>query len=68
MEEQSWRRTNRIGQTENNFVHVLRIERSVDDWMANLIEHKAGVIGGFNDKAQDIAGSLLKAIEDGDMI
>lgn len=50
-EEQAMNRIDRIGQTEENFVHILRLNNTIDTWMADLIEDKRDMIEGFEEKA-----------------
>lgn len=49
--EQGYGRINRIGQTENTAVHILRLAPpvSIDTWLAKLIEVKSMLVGGWND-------------------
>src|SRR5690606_27541725 len=46
---QSYGRTDRIGQDEENDVYVYRIPNSIDIYMANTIKRKEKMIDGFND-------------------
>lgn len=46
-EDQAEGRTDRMGQTEETTVHVLRVKDSIDDWMASLIAEKKKMIDGF---------------------
>lgn len=46
-EDQAHGRTDRMGQTEETTVHVLRIRNTVDMWMAKLIAAKGKMIEGF---------------------
>lgn len=46
-EDQAGGRTDRMGQTEETTVHILRVENTIDEWMAQLIEEKAAMIEGF---------------------
>lgn len=64
--DQAMNRTHRIGQTEETTVHILRIENSIDSWMANLIESKRSMIDGFESEI-DLQASLLKSMSDGDL-
>jgi SNF2 family DNA or RNA helicase len=63
--EQSWGRVDRIGQTEESIVHVLRLAGTIDQWMDELIENKRDMIEGFNTniQAQDILAMLAKEDE-----
>lgn len=62
--EQAYARINRVGQTEETTVHVLRIARSIDTWMADLISQKAAIVGGLEVTGRD----LLQAMNSGEMI
>lgn len=64
--DQAYARTNRIGQTENTFVHVLRLERTVDTWLSKLIDNKAAVIGGFDEAALDMQQEWLSGFQSGE--
>lgn len=46
-EDQAEGRTDRMGQTEETTVHVLRVKDSIDEWMAQLIAQKKQMIEGF---------------------
>lgn len=50
-ESQAIGRMDRIGQKNKTRVHYLTVGNSVDSWMANLIDSKADMIGGFKDEA-----------------
>lgn len=65
-QEQAFNRIDRIGQTEETTVHILRLEKSIDDWLADLIENKRNLIAGFDAKI-DLQASLLKAMREGDL-
>lgn len=60
--EQAWGRTDRIGQTEENYVHICRLSNSIDDWMAKLLEHKRAVVNGFAMSAAEMQEEMLKAL------
>jgi SNF2 family DNA or RNA helicase len=55
--EQAYARTQRIGQTEETGIHILRIKKSIDTWMASLIEEKRKIVTGFETEVtfQDLA-------------
>lgn len=46
-EEQAFARVNRIGQTEETQVHILRLMGTIDEWMHKLIMSKSQVTGNF---------------------
>jgi SNF2 family DNA or RNA helicase len=66
--EQAYGRTDRIGQTQESTVHILRINNSIDTWMAALNDHKAKVVGGFETATAGLATSLLEAMDSGEII
>jgi SNF2 family DNA or RNA helicase len=43
-------RIHRIGQTEETFVEIMRIDKSIDMWMKTLNEKKQAIINGFEDE------------------
>jgi len=65
-QEQAFNRIDRIGQTEETTVHILRLEKTIDNWMADLIDSKRDMIEGFETKV-DLQASLLKAMQEGEM-
>lgn len=48
MAQQAYDRVNRMGQTDETCVHIIRLENSIDDWLANLIESKKKIVDGFH--------------------
>lgn len=48
MASQAFDRVNRMGQTEETGVHIIRLANSFDEKMARLIEHKRGIVEGFD--------------------
>lgn len=70
--DQGYRRTNRIGQTEETEVFIYRISRTIDTWMSNLIQSKEKMIGEFNgaviDRPNFTPEALLTAIRSGEML
>ena len=65
--DQAYGRIDRMGQTEETNVHVLRLSRTIDTWMANLIENKRNMVDGFESNA-NVASDMLKGMQDGDML
>lgn len=65
--DQAYARTRRIGQDESTFVHVLRIPRTVDTWLAGIIEEKADMIEGFSQDTRDMQAMYLQAISTGEL-
>jgi SNF2 family DNA or RNA helicase len=66
--DQAMGRTDRIGQTEETNVHILRIPGTIDTWMVQLNEQKQEIIDGFERSASDTAKSLLDAMKNGDIV
>lgn len=64
--EQAYARIDRVGQTEETQVHILRMRRTVDDWMAALNKEKADMIDGFESETKD-ADAILDALKNGEM-
>lgn len=64
-EGQALGRVDRIGQTEETTVHVIRVKQSIDIWLDGLIAQKKEMIDGF-DSEIDLADSLRDFLQDGD--
>lgn len=62
--QQAYARTNRIGQTEENYVDILRLEGSIDMWMKSLNELKKNISEGFEGEV-DMQASLHNFIING---
>ena len=54
---QAYARTNRIGQSEETLVEVLRIEKAICMWMKTINEKKQAIINGFESEL-DVTASL----------
>lgn len=66
-EEQTFGRTDRMGQTKETTVHVIEVESSIDTWMRSLIEEKRDMIQGFESE-QQMAQALMDAIRNGEIL
>jgi SNF2 family DNA or RNA helicase len=66
--DQAFGRIDRMGQTEETNVHILRIANSIDSWMVKLNEQKKEIIDGFESSASNVASDLLTAMKNGDII
>ena len=55
---QAYGRTDRLGQTEETIVHVLRVKDTIDSWLHSIIAQKARMIEGL-DTQLDIEQELL---------
>ena len=62
--DQAFNRIDRIGQTEETTVHILRLEKTIDEWMSRLIAEKRSMVEGFESTA-DLQAELLKALREG---
>lgn len=62
--EQSYARICRIGQTEETYVDILRIDNSIDMWMKNLNDVKKRISNGFEGEI-DMQGSLMDFLKTG---
>jgi SNF2 family DNA or RNA helicase len=62
--EQAWGRIDRIGQTQETTVHILRIAGTIDTWMATLNDQKRDIVEGFEVKAIDI----YEAMKNGEVL
>lgn len=67
---QGYGRSDRIGQTEENFVFVYRVPASIDVWMSNIIYRKEKIINGFNEAMNetDISESFKDALASGTIL
>ena len=45
---QAYDRVHRIGQDKETQVHIMRVDNSMDTWMAELIQQKAAILGSFD--------------------
>lgn len=65
--DQAYARNHRMGQDEQTIIHVLRIKRTVDTWLASLIDSKEKMIAGFSGAALDMQAEWKKAYENGEL-
>ena len=65
--EQAYARIDRMGQTEETAVHILRLSNTVDAWMAALIENKRNMVDGFEESAE-MQAELLRKMQNGEML
>ena len=65
--DQAYGRMDRIGQTEETTVHVLRLEGTIDTWMQDLIQAKREMVDGFESSA-DLAQAFMQALGNGEML
>jgi SNF2 family DNA or RNA helicase len=64
-ENQAFGRVRRIGQTENSAVHIIRVNNTIDSWLAGIIEEKRELTGDFS-AAMD-KQAFLDALEKGEI-
>jgi SNF2 family DNA or RNA helicase len=62
--EQAYGRIDRMGQTKETTVHVIRLNNSIDTWMAALIEEKQDIVDGL-ESSIDMQQRLIDGIEGG---
>ena len=67
-QDQAYGRVDRLGQTEHTNVHIIRISRTIDEWMDALNDEKEAMIGGFNEMAEPLSSRLLDAMKSGDIL
>jgi SNF2 family DNA or RNA helicase len=65
-EDQAKGRIDRLGQRRESTIHVLAVERSVDTWLASLIDEKRDIIGGFESE-QQVFQSAFDALREGEI-
>lgn len=59
-QEQAYGRIDRLGQKRDTQVDTIRVEKSIDTWMQNLITEKRGIVEDFETEA-----SVMKSFYDG---
>lgn len=64
-EDQALMRIDRIGQTQENCAHILRLSGTIDEWLAGIIDEKRDMIEGFNETVDtnDLLAFLSKEDE-----
>lgn len=63
-QDQSYARTDRIGQTEENDVFVYRIPGTIDTWMSNIKSRKAKMIAGFTDTIVETPTEMISNLKE----
>lgn len=63
--DQAYGRTDRMGQTEETTVHVIRMQGTIDAWMAGLIDYKENMVSGFESSVTALG--LYDALKSGDV-
>lgn len=56
--QQAYDRVNRMGQTQETGVHILRLTEHIDTWLAELVASKKELVGEFNDETDKVTGDL----------
>jgi len=64
--QQAYGRIDRLGQTRETTIHTIRVEKTVDDWMAKLIEEKLDMTGKY-EAQQQLWQAAYEAIRTGEM-
>lgn len=64
---QAYGRIDRMGQTQETTVHVLQLERTIDEWMRNLNIAKQEMVDGFEESA-NLQGMLAESFKNGDLL
>jgi SNF2 family DNA or RNA helicase len=65
--EQAYGRIDRVGQTQETTVHILRVRYTIDTWMANLIDQKKTVVDGMDQTGADLTKDILQAMRNGEV-
>jgi SNF2 family DNA or RNA helicase len=65
--DQAYGRIDRMGQTKETQVHIIRVEKTIDDWMAEINESKKEVIQSFESEV-NVAVALRDAIRSGGIL
>ena len=63
--EQAYDRIHRFGQEKPVTIHILRVDNSIDEWMAEINEDKKALVDGFNEAVPTNATDLLRKMQDG---
>ena len=66
--DQAFGRTDRMGQTEETNVHILRIPNTIDSWMVAINQEKQDMIDGFEQTTEGLSDALLLAMRNGDIL
>jgi SWI/SNF-related matrix-associated actin-dependent regulator 1 of chromatin subfamily A len=64
--DQAFGRIDRMGQTEETTVHILRINKSIDTWMHSIMTQKEEMISGLESEL-NLAAAMLDALIAGEM-
>lgn len=60
--EQAFDRIHRIGQTEPVTIHIIRNQKTVDDWLAGIMEQKEAMVNGFEQSVTSISDDFKSFI------
>ena len=66
--DQAYKRTRRIGQDEETHVDVIRMERTIDDWLGGIMEKKEHMVQGFEKMQQPDIEDFLKNSDDSGLL
>lgn len=65
---QAWARTRRIGQERETEVHIIRVNKTIDAWLARLNDFKKNVVTGWKASADEMQADMLRALEGGEFL
>jgi SNF2 family DNA or RNA helicase len=63
--DQAYDRIHRMGQDKPVTIHVLRVNRTVDNWLESIISEKEAMIDGFHNVADNMAQQMFDALKSG---
>lgn len=53
--DQAYDRIYRMGQEKPVTIHVIRNQKTIDDWLANIMENKEDIVDGFNSEMVSVS-------------
>lgn len=65
-QSQAYGRIDRLGQTRETTIHTIRVEKTADQWMADLIQEKTDMIDGFETQAS-LFQKMVDGLKNGDL-
>lgn len=65
--DQAYDRIHRIGQEKPVTVHLLRVQNTIDDWLASLMENKEATVNGFDAAVSANVDDFRRALEEGEI-
>ena len=67
-EDQAFGRIDRMNNMEGSVVHTIHVAGTIDSFMDGLLEEKAAMIEGFEDRSDDMLQKMMSALRDGDLM